>query len=106
MKKVRKGVAVADDLLNKIFEHQLLLSKEIQKRLEKYLNEDLRKAFAANESYLNTLLEKSKVLPEELDKLQRLWDDLTGRINKLRQETTGTLDVINSQEQIAKLYNT
>ena len=72
----------SDDLLKKIFEHQLLLSKEIQKRLEKYMNDDLKSDFAENESYLKELLEKEEVHPEELDKLQRLWEALTGKIKK------------------------
>ena len=95
----------SDELLKKIFEHQLLLSQEIQKRLESHLTDELKTAFHENEVYLHSLIEKNTVDPEDLEKLQGIWEGLTTRINQIQKETSGTMSIINSQEQISKLYN-
>lgn len=94
----------SEALLKKIFEHQLLLSKEIQKRLDEHLTDNLRQSFERNEKYLGELLKKDVVSPKDLEHLQHLWEVLTSDINEVKATATKKIDAINTQEAAAKLY--
>ncbi|MEH0002398.1 MAG: hypothetical protein V6Z78_02355 [Holosporaceae bacterium] len=94
----------SDELLKKIFEHQLLLSEEIKKRLGDQLSDTLKKTFEGNEHYLKELLAKDVVSPKDLEQLQHLWETLTNEINAVKAQSTNTLETVNTQEAISKLY--
>jgi len=100
----------SDALLQGIFKHQLMLAQEIKKRLGDNLDEALQQAFDQNEIYLQTLLEKSDVTSDDLQKLQQHWQALNAQLGRLQPQSTGVAEeetdpAMMGQGAMAKLYS-
>ena len=94
----------ADDLLKKIFDHQLLLSKEMESRLKEHLTPALKETFKENQKHLEFLLQQNEPNPDDLTKMQEIWEKLTAEIDALRKEANGEIDVVNAREKITDFY--
>ena len=93
-----------DDLFRKIFEHQLLLSKEMQSRLKDHLTPALKAIFKENQEHLEFLLKQENPSQDDLNKMQEIWEKMTAEIDRLRQEADGEIDALNAEEKITEFY--
>jgi sporulation-control protein spo0M len=93
-----------EELLRKIFEHQLMLLGEIKSRLKEQMAGTLEEAFNANETFLKLMITQDNVDKENLQKLQNLWDNLTHEIDKTQKSLNQKADNFHAQKEMAKLY--
>ena len=70
------------NLLKSIFEHQKMVSQEMRTHLGGHLTEGLKDLFEENETLLEELENQDTVTPEDLSRLQNLWERLTHHIGK------------------------
>ena len=68
------------NLLKSIFEHQKMVSQEMRTHLGIHLTEGLKDLFEENETLLEELENQENVTPDDLSKLQNLWERLTHHI--------------------------
>ena len=93
-----------DDLFSKIFEHQLLLSKEMQERLKDHLTPQLKAIFKENQDHLEFLLKQDNPSQDDLNKMQEIWEKMTTEIDRLRKDADNQLDTLNAEEKITEFY--
>ena len=75
------------ELMQKILEQQLAISREMRKRLEAVMTEALEAQFNQNEAFLLELLESATPSADDLKKLDETWEVL----NKMISEVTANL---------------
>jgi RNAse (barnase) inhibitor barstar len=94
-----------DDLLKKVFQHQMMLLGEIEERLKDNLTEPLQAAFSQNKNYLQALIQAETIDTKKLNELQSLWEKLTKEIEQAQRAFSQRVDLMNAQQEMAKLYS-
>lgn len=93
------------DILKRVFEHQLLLTQEIKEQLKDHLTEELIAAFADNEEFLKKLQAQEEVQQPDLERLQKMWENLTQSIDRMQANLNTEIDTLQKQESLNHIYN-